>query len=80
MKSYEINIICDTEGCSSIETSDPDKLADAEQQIEEHCLDNDWEIQGDAAVCPTCIDRAADEQHEPREDPIRVSETNPDII
>lgn len=70
MKSYEINIICDTEVCDSIETSDPAGLQDAEDDILHYCIEQGWEIQGDAAVCPDCIDRVDGEQHETREDPI----------
>lgn len=61
MKSYEINISCDTDDCDSIETSgEPDALADAEEQIQRNCEVDGWEIQGEVAVCPHCINKTAD--------------------
>jgi len=65
MKSYEINMLCDTETCSSIETSDPAGLQDAEDDLLAHCEELGWEIQDDTAVCPDCISRV-----EAREDAI----------
>ena len=63
MKSYEINILCDTDGCDSIETSEPWDLVEAEQEVEKYCTENGWEIQGDNAVCPKCIEKLAKEQN-----------------
>lgn len=60
MKSYEINIICDADGCDSIETSEPDDLVNAEEQIRIACEEDGWEVQAGTALCPECIERLAD--------------------
>ena len=44
--------------CDSMETSEPAGLADAEEQIDLSCTEKGWEVQGETAVCPECIDKA----------------------
>jgi len=57
MFTYEVNIICDNIGCG-IETSEPQGTAkEAEEQAVLFAQENGWEIQGDIAVCPECIEK-----------------------
>jgi hypothetical protein len=59
--SYEINVICDTEECDEIITTEPVDKDQAGEAISETILYHRWIVRDGKHYCPTCAAAKAQE-------------------